>query len=179
MKRIACRVLLAVALMVGVVPSRSVAQSQTNLHLALGAPSGERQFGYRYRSTRTFQKTNQYLTQRPQYAVMYDRSLGTPAWVAWHLGLADLGSTPRGEFAPDTNLPVGYHRVRPDDYTNSGYDRGHLIPSGDRTAIEVDNDATFLMTNILPQTPDSNQGVWADLEIYCRDLVRAGNELGC
>ncbi|MCP9495195.1 MAG: DNA/RNA non-specific endonuclease [Pyrinomonadaceae bacterium MAG19_C2-C3] len=177
MKRIACRVLLAVALMVGVVPSRSVAQSQTNLHLALGAPSGERQFASRYRAARTFHKANQYLIQRPQYAVMYSLSLGTPAWVSWHLGFADLGSVPRGDFATDTSLPSGFYRVRPEDYTNSGYDRGHMIPSGDRTATVADNDATFLMTNILPQAPDNNQGVWADLEIYCRELVRAGNEL--
>jgi endonuclease G len=39
------------------------------------------------------------------------------------------------------------------------------------------NSATFLMTNMVPQLPANNQGVWADLEGYCRTLVSQGNEL--
>ncbi|MEY5069834.1 MAG: hypothetical protein RLZ47_1696 [Bacteroidota bacterium] len=39
------------------------------------------------------------------------------------------------------------------------------------------NLSTFLMSNIVPQAPNNNQGVWVNLEEYCRNLVRAGNEL--
>jgi endonuclease G len=61
--------------------------------------------------------------------------------------------------------------VRPNDYTGSGYDRGHIAPSADRTRHEADNSATFLMSNRMAQVPEINKGVWSDLKEYCRRLV--------
>ena len=46
-----------------------------------------------------------------------------------------------------------------------------MTPSADRTDTIANNSATFLMTNILPQAPDNNQGYWAGLENYARSLV--------
>jgi hypothetical protein len=37
---------------------------------------------------------------------------------------------------------------------------------------EADNSSTFLMTNMMPQVPELNRGVWGDLEDYCRSLVQ-------
>jgi endonuclease G len=48
---------------------------------------------------------------------------------------------------------------------------------GFSTSSRTDNDATFVMSNMLPQTADLNQEVWRKLEEYSRDLVRRGNEL--
>jgi endonuclease G, mitochondrial len=118
-----------------------------------------------------------YLIERPQYVLSYNAPLGLPNWVAWHLDAADLGETGRGRFAPDPRLPAGMYRVTPKDYTGSGFDRGHMCPSGDRTANRADNDAVFLMTNIVPQAPANNQGAWNDFEVYCRALARSGSEL--
>ncbi len=67
--------------------------------------------------------------------------------------------------------------MRPSDYTNSGYDRGHMAPSADRTNSIADNLPLFYMSNIVPQAPDNNQGPWVQLEEYCRELARGGNEL--
>ena len=63
------------------------------------------------------------------------------------------------------------------DYSGSGYDRGHMCPSGDRTRSIPDNSATFLMTNILPQLAANNQGPWKNLKIICRTLAKPGNEI--
>ncbi len=52
-----------------------------------------------------------------------------------------------------------------------------MTPSADRTDTVTNNSATFLMTNMIPQAPDNNQGPWADLEDYSRDLVNQGKEL--
>ncbi|MFN2454759.1 MAG: DNA/RNA non-specific endonuclease [Pyrinomonadaceae bacterium] len=160
-------VALFVALMIG---SASLvhAQSTTSLQLALGNPSGA--------TTSIYDETD-YLIQRPQYSMSYHRYHGIPNWVSWHLGYLDLGSAPRGDFHTDTTLPSGWYRVTSSDYTYSGYDRGHMCPSADRTATTTDNYAVFYMSNILPQAPDNNQGPWAALETYCRSLVNAGNEL--
>ncbi len=139
-------------------------------HLALGNPSAA--------VTDAGQPAN-YLIARDQYALSYHRDRGIPNWVSWHLQASDLGATQRytGPFITDSSLPEGWYRVTHADYTNSGYDRGHMSPSADRTASERDNQATFLLTNIVPQAPANNQGLWADLEEYARNLVRAGNEV--
>jgi endonuclease G len=74
-------------------------------------------------------------------------------------------------------LPAGWYQVQGTDYSGSGFDRGHHCPSADRTITIPDNSATFLMTNMMPQAPDNNQGPWEVLESYCRTLVSQGNEL--
>jgi endonuclease G len=52
-----------------------------------------------------------------------------------------------------------------------------MCPSADRTITITANSATFLMTNMIPQLPANNQGVWANLESYSRTLVSQGSEL--
>lgn len=116
------------------------------------------------------------LVARPQFDLSYNQKMGGSNWVAWHLQSEDLSRTRRGEFHPDPLL-APESQIRPSDYRGSGYDRGHLCPSGDRTASRETNDATFAMSNMLPQTAQLNQQVWAKLENYTRDQVRAGNEL--
>jgi endonuclease G len=138
-------------------------------HLTMGNPSNA--------ATNVNQPTN-YLLDKPQYAVSYNRDLGRPNWVSWHLDSSWIGSTPRqDDFRNDTTLPVGWYQVQATDYSGSGFDRGHNCPSGDRTNTVASNSATFLMTNMMPQSPDNNQGPWEALESYCRTLVSQGNEL--
>jgi endonuclease G len=138
-------------------------------HLTMGNPSNA--------VTDVNQPAN-YLLDKPQYAVSYNRDLGRPNWVSWHLDSSWLGSTPRqDDFRNDTTLPAGWYQVQATDYSGSGFDRGHHCPSGDRTNTVASNSATFLMTNMMPQSPDNNQGPWEALESYCRTLVSQGNEL--
>lgn len=135
-----------------------------NSSLLLGNPSG------------AGSDPNNLLLEKPQYALSYNGRLGGPNWVSWHLQQSDLGSAERSAFRPNTSLPVAL-QIRPGDYKGSGFDRGHVCPSGDRTARASDNEATFEMSNMLPQAPALNQHVWKDLEDHCRELARAGNEL--
>ena len=89
-----------------------------------------------------------------------------------------MGTVDRSnDFRPDLDLPENCYAVRPSDYRGSGYDRGHLIPSGDRTDSEFDNSSTFLMTNIVPQSPSNNREIWRELEEYSRQLTLEGNKL--
>lgn len=140
-----------------------------SVHLTMGNPSNA--------VADPAQPTN-YLLDKPQYAVSYHRDKGRPNWVSWHLGSAWLGSAPRqDDFRADAALPAGWYQVQATDYSGSGFDRGHHCPSADRTLTVADNSSTFLMTNMVPQSPDNNQGPWAALETYCRTLVGSGNEL--
>lgn len=148
---------------------QEIAPESGDIHLALGNPSG---------AVASTAKPDNYLMVRSQYALSYNRARGCANWVAWHLNGSRLGLAQRqNNFKPDNALPAGWYQAKPDDYTGSGFDRGHYCPSGDRTSTVAANSATFLMTNIMPQSPDSNQGPWEELESYCRSLVGAGSEL--
>ena len=57
----------------------------------------------------------------------------------------------------------------PEDYTNTGYDRGHLTPAADSSNDEQMSD-TFLMTNMTPQEPTVNRTPWRLLEVKVRDM---------
>ena len=108
----------------------------------------------------------------------YHRDNGRPNWVSWHLDDSWIGSTPRqDDFRPDTTLPAGWYQVQATDFSGSGYDRGHMCPSADRTKTVADNSSTFLMTNMFAQAPDNNQRGWATLETYCRTTAGSTNEL--
>ena len=121
---------------------------------------------------------NHYLMQKTQYTSSYNNSRGIPNWVSWHLSSAWKGATPRqNSWASDNSLPVGFLKITTGNYTNSGYDRGHLCPSDDRDGSIADNDTTFLMTNIMPQAPICNQQTWEQLEAYCRTLLTQNYEL--
>ena len=138
-------------------------------HLTMGNPSN---------AVTDVLQPNNYLMEKPQYSLSYSRDNGGPNWVSWHLDTSWLGSAPRqDDFRADTTLPTGWYRVQATDYSGSGFDRGHMCPSADRTVTITANSATFLMTNMIPQLPANNQGVWANLESYSRTLVSQGNEL--
>jgi endonuclease G, mitochondrial len=138
-------------------------------HLFLGNPSG---------ATEDISNANNYLMIKPQYALSYNNSTGTANWVSWQLNKSWLGTVERqNNFRPDDTLPAKFARVTPTIYNGSGYDRGHIIPSADRTKSVEDNSVTFLMTNMMPQTPDNNRKTWEGLERYSRELVQQGKEL--
>jgi endonuclease G len=98
--------------------------------------------------------------------------------VSWALDARDLGPESRNDhFHADDGLPTGVYRVKPADYAKSGFDRGHLCPSADRTRSPDDNALTFLMTNMHPQVPELNRGDWKKLEEHERALAKQGHEV--
>jgi endonuclease G len=118
-----------------------------------------------------------YLIERPQYSLSYNAGTHTPNWVSWRLRQADIGKAERGPFEPDPLLPKGFAAVTTHVYDGSGFDRGHMCPAKDRSGSQADEDATFYLTNVVPQSPASNQKGWERLESYCRDLTQHGHVL--
>jgi endonuclease G len=73
-------------------------------------------------------------------------------------------------FRPD--FEVRTESATPRDYNSSGYDKGHLCPAADMAFNEVAIDETFFMSNMSPQVPGFNAGIWRELEELSRDWGR-------
>ena len=150
-----------------VVAAGAPAPHAPSVHLALGNPSN---------AVADLQQPNNFLMEKPSFSLSYNRDKGTPNWVSWHLEAGWTGSLPRTDtFRADPAVPADWYRVQSTDYFASGFDRGHMTPNADRdnpASIPL-NQETFLMTNMVPQAPDNNQGPWADFENFLRTLLPA------
>lgn len=137
------------------------------VHLTMGNPSG---------ATSDLNTPNNYLMEKPEFALSYNRDRGTPNWVSWHLDDSWTGNLVRNDtFRPDPAVPPDWYRVQATDFFSTGFDRGHMTPNADRdneNSIPI-NQATFLMSNMVPQAPNNNQGSWAKLENHLRTLLPA------
>ncbi|MEY4916365.1 MAG: hypothetical protein RL616_278 [Verrucomicrobiota bacterium] len=141
----------------------------TALQMQLGNPSS---------ASTNATVTNNFLVQRTVQSFGYNAHYNEPVWASWDLTTADVGGSGRNStFYTDTNLLATFYWVKTADYTGSGFDRGHLTPSADRTDTTNNNKLVFFMSNIMPQAPDNNQGIWANFEGDCRTFASAGNEL--
>ena len=138
-----------------------------SVHLTMGNPNG---------ATADLGQPDNYLMEKPEFSLSYNRTRGTANWVSWHLSDEWVGTLARVDtFRADPAVPADWFRVSEFDYVGSGFDRGHMVPNADRdkeTSTPI-NQATFLMTNMIPQSPDNNQGPWANLEGYFRTLLPA------
>jgi endonuclease G len=108
------------------------------------------------------------------YHVTYDYSLGIPVYISYDVTPGDLGNVKRKKswtFRQDTRLPKP--RVKSSDYSNSGYQRGHMCPAASRSASVKAMKETFSMANVAPQVPTLNVGAWLKMENKERDLCKS------
>jgi endonuclease G len=100
----------------------------------------------------------------------YNETYEQAAWVAYVLTREEAEnetSDRTDNFRPDTLISTGSATLA--DYRGSGFDRGHLAPAGDmRWNLEAMSQS-FLMSNMSPQRPAFNRGVWLRLENQVRD----------
>jgi endonuclease G len=98
------------------------------------------------------------------YSLSYSEPHEQAEWVAYELKKLHLSSTnfKRPYFEIDKAVKTGAADWR--NYKNSGYDRGHLCPAGDKRYSKQAHDETFLTSNISPQEHDFNSGIWNTLE---------------
>lgn len=106
------------------------------------------------------------------YTVSFNPELNIPNWVAWELNSSKLTEreSRAGHFYPDPDIPRGI-AVETGDYSNSGYDRGHMCPAADNKWDKQAMRESFYMTNICPQHHNLNRGDWKELEDDCRRWV--------
>ena len=112
------------------------------------------------------------------FATLYSSQTETPLYSAEHLTrrqIEDALRMPRHDaFHDDRRLPDAVASTL-EDYRGSGFDRGHMAPSGD----EPDNSSqyeSFALSNMIPQNPNDNRYLWADIETAVRKFVLANQD---
>ncbi|ELE7613381.1 DNA/RNA non-specific endonuclease [Vibrio vulnificus] len=115
---------------------------------------------------------------RDGYAVGYNYNTKNADWVAYHITAESVNASYKrsNSFKEDAELP-DYARSTLADYSNSGYDRGHLAPSAAMDFSQQSMQQSFLMSNMSPQLPGFNRVGWRLLEEHVRDLANEYNEL--
>lgn len=114
----------------------------------------------------------QTILRNSTYSVKYDAGLNSPIEVRWLITPATL--IPRVarsniKFRSDTRLPRP--RVLDSDFTHSGYQRGHMCPAADRVFSLEAMRETFLLSNVSPQAPKLNMGIWKNTEAISRRIA--------
>lgn len=112
------------------------------------------------------------VVESPAFRSVYDLKMKCPAQVSWLITRHDLGKAKRmASWKFTTDLANALATARHSDYTNSGYQRGHLCPAQDRSCNQAFMRSTFTMSNIAPQVPALNTGKWKISEMFCRNAV--------
>lgn len=119
------------------------------------------------------------IISRSQYVISWNVETRSPEWVSWALRPESLGDASRSNtFHLDKELDMvlrdqNLKSVSPNDYRGTCIDRGHQVPSADRTASDVDNQSTFFMSNVTPQSAFLNRRLWVSLERFIRRRILA------
>jgi endonuclease G len=113
------------------------------------------------------------------FAVGHSAATHTPLWSAEHLtaGEVDAARTleRRDRFHAEAQLPRS-ERAELADYVHSGFDRGHMTPSGDMPTPTAQAQS-FTLANMAPQAPALNRGLWEEIEVATRNLALEDGDL--
>lgn len=161
---------VAIAYYLGLIPSEWVSHISTSF-----AQSNTLQVYEGVEIPITSKDTPEQLLQKMNYTVSFNPRTNIPNWVAWTISEEELieRESRTNNFLPDPALP-DHLAVTTQDYTGSGYDRGHMCPAADNKFHWRAMDECFYMTNICPQNHNLNAGVWSSLEHQCREWAEEG-----
>jgi endonuclease G, mitochondrial len=113
------------------------------------------------------------------FNVMHSGITRTPLWSAERLTRASMEDAKDlarvNSFHAEASLPPN-ERAELKDYSRSGFDRGHLAPSGDMPNSEAMQES-FSLANMIPQNPNNNRQLWQEIESTVRVLARKEGEL--
>ena len=112
------------------------------------------------------------IIDRPGYALGYIEYHEQPSWVIYVMTKAEAttkAAKRTNKFRSDPEIPTG--SATTGDYRRSGYDRGHLAPAADMAFSGQTMADSFFMSNMSPQKPAFNRGIWKDLEALVRSFA--------
>lgn len=107
------------------------------------------------------------------FSLCFRDSYKDAEWVSYTLTQEKLVKNARrtNKFTEDKNISTGSAKLS--DYKASGYDRGHLAPAADMAWSEQSENESFFMSNMTPQAPQFNRGIWKELEAQVRKYAQS------
>lgn len=111
------------------------------------------------------------------YSMLYDKRYKMAYWVAYPLHASYIGSSGRSDAWAFDPAISSADQVNLSSSFGNGFDRGHQIPSGDRTATRDLNATTFYYSNMTAQVSSMNQGIWNNLEQQVRTWTAQSDTL--
>lgn len=111
------------------------------------------------------------------YAMLYDKKYKVAYWVAYPMHSSYIGGSGRSDAWGYDPAIAQADQVNLSSSFGNGYDRGHQIPSGDRTATRDLNATTFYYSNMTAQVSSMNQGIWNNLEQQVRTWTAQSDTL--
>lgn len=120
---------------------------------------------------------NQQLVHHDCFSLLFHNKYKQAAWVAYTLDSnKNFGLVKRSNrFTEDEQVLTG--TANDEDYLHSNFDRGHLAPAADMSWSSTCMSASFLYSNICPQQPSFNRGVWKKLEEQTREWLHQFGEI--
>ena len=112
------------------------------------------------------------IIDRPGYALGYIEYHEQPAWVIYIMTQPEAttkAAKRTNKFRSDPEIPTG--SAATGDYRRSGYDREHLAPAADMAFSGRTMADSFFMSNMSPQKPAFNRGIWKELEAQVRQFA--------
>jgi len=127
---------------------------------------------YKYLPTHTGE-----IIKHKNYILSYSEKFEQAEWVAYELSSNEtVGLIKRDDdFRPDPVVKTGSANLK--DYKGSGYDRGHLAPAADMGFSAAAMSESFYMSNMSPQKPSFNRGIWKNLETQVRNWAKVYDKI--
>ena len=111
------------------------------------------------------------------YTLSYSEEDEQAEWVYYELDTSQINTSVERKDNFKTDPLIMTSSAQLSDYKGSGYDRGHLAPSADMKHNKIAMSESFYMSNMSPQNPSFNRGIWKKIEKKIRDWTYLFGEL--
>ena len=106
------------------------------------------------------------------YTASYNHGTLCPDWVAWELTKEEAGASMGGQYSFSRDPDVRFPKASREDYSNTGWDKGHMAPRADMRWSHKALEESYYFTNICPQDHSMNAGAWRRIEELTRSLAK-------
>ena len=122
-------------------------------------------------------KPGEAVTSHTGFTLLYNQQHKQASWVAYKLTQSQTNKQHQRKNNFKADPKITSNTDFSNDYKSSGYDRGHLCPAADMAWSEATMSESFYYSNMSPQEPSFNRGIWKELETLVRSWAITEKEI--